>query len=106
MYLFLIPLASVAVLDLVFGSVACPLYSYLEAVAVLERWAKREGYRVSRRSRRNFFRGPHAASWNSEVVFRVILEGQDGLGRVAWLNCGSLYWGIKDPPQVCWDDSP
>ena len=89
---------------------ACPLiccvayevYRHSLAVTVLEQWAKRAGYRVVRRERRNFFRGPYAWTLGGQIVFRVILEDHDGLGSVAWINCGNPAWS-DTTPEVEWD---
>jgi hypothetical protein len=36
------------------------------------------------------------------IVFRVILEDHDGLGSVAWIDCGNLAWSDATP-DVEWD---
>jgi hypothetical protein len=77
--------------------IACPLicwvayevYRHSLAVTVLEQWAKRAGYRVVQRERRHYFRGPYAWMLGGHIVFRVILEDHDGLGSVAWIDCGN-----------------
>jgi hypothetical protein len=109
--------AAVKAVLLIFASVmiACPLiscaayevYCHSLAAAVVEQWAKREGYRVVRRVRRLFFRGPFAWTMpSSHIIFRVTLEDQDGLRSVAWIDCGNLYWGDTAPPEVQWSPGP
>jgi hypothetical protein len=36
------------------------------------------------------------------IVFRVILEDHDGLGSVAWIDCGNPAWS-DTTPEVEWD---
>jgi hypothetical protein len=90
--------------------IACPLISWAayevyrhgRAVNVLEQWAKRADYRLAGRERRNLFRGPYSWTLGGHIVFRVILEDHDGLGSVAWIDCGNPAWS-DTTPEVEWD---
>lgn len=103
MILFLIALSAVPIACLVACFVAATASTHVQAVAVLERWAKREGYRVVRRERRDFFRGPHFGGPGRDIIFKVTVEDRAGVRRVAWVDCGNSFWDDDPRPEVLWD---
>jgi hypothetical protein len=76
-----------------------------QSLLVLEAWAKRDGYRIVRRSFRRFFRGPYSLYPNTQTVFYVTIEDGDGLSRNAWVCCGDQYFGTSDQTEVEWSSA-
>jgi hypothetical protein len=74
---------------------------------LLERWAERNGYRISDADYRNVFRGPFFwTTAKGQTVYRVTVETKGGVRR-GWVRCGSRRLGLlSDHAEVRWDDMP
>ena len=74
---------------------------------ILEAWARGEGYRLLGAERAWLWRGPFwLRSSNSQHVFRIRVEDEDGAVREGYARVGGWFFGIfTDAVAVRWDDA-
>jgi hypothetical protein len=73
--------------------------------SALERWAKENGFRIVRRERRTYFRGPFFwGSSNCQIVYRVEVHGPDAVAKAGWVRIGGYWWPSADRIEVRWDE--
>lgn len=86
------------------GVAAWMIGDHARCATELEAWAKAEGVRIVRRSRRVLFRGPFAWYPSTSTVFVVTVEDHDGLARPAWVCVGdpNLDLGATSGVEVEW----
>src|SRR4051812_21810329 len=91
---------------LVIAVIAYWIFVWSRSLAALEGWAKKEGYRIVRRSYRSFFRGSFSMLPTTYTVFFVTVHDQDDFERDGWVCCGDQYWGAPGEPEVEWRSKP
>jgi hypothetical protein len=80
-------------------------FSWITVPAALDLWAQEAGYRILRRQRRSFFRGPFFWRPNSYfLVYRITVQDRMGLTRTGWVGIGERWWSPPDRIEVRWDE--
>jgi hypothetical protein len=91
---------------IVLGVIALITWNFRRADSILETWADRNGYRIIQKEHRFFAMGPFFwTTSDGQMVYRVVVEDQQGYRRSGWVRCGSWWWGLfTDKAEVRWDD--
>jgi len=73
---------------------------------LLQKWAAENGYQVLQAQLRPFFsKGPFFWSSKSQVVYRIVVQDEQGYERSGWLQLGSYLIGVlSDRANVRWDE--
>jgi hypothetical protein len=88
------------------GLAAWAIGERVRCLATLEAWAKAEGVRIVRRSRRRVLRGPFAWYPSTCAVFVITVEGDDGLPRRAWVSVNApSFTGLAGTDLEWWPES-
>jgi len=73
--------------------------------AILEQWAKKNGYKILHSEYRFVFRGPFF--WNgsnAQTVYYVKVKDKAFNKRSGWVRCGSYWKGLfSDKAEVIWE---
>jgi len=82
------------------------VWHFSRAEAILQRWARDNGYEIVSKEYRWFRRGPFFW-WTSkgQEVFYVTIRTMDGRHRRGWVRCGGWLLGVfSDQADVQWDE--
>lgn len=95
----------VAVLIIVLAT-AYVLWTLKRARDRLNQWAQANSYRIIESDRRSFFRGPYFwRASESQAVFRVTVQDNNGNTRRGWVRIGSYLFGLHSSQVgVTWDE--
>jgi hypothetical protein len=79
------------------------LFAITKANALMDNWAKQNGFVILQKKHLWFSRAPFAAS-GSQLVFRVLIDDH-GQKRSCWLRLGHWQRGMmRDDLAVKWDN--
>jgi hypothetical protein len=73
---------------------------------LLENWAQDNNYELVSAEYRTFFKGPFfwTALTNSQAVYSITVQTDDGQIRSGWTRCGGWWVGLlSDKVEVYWD---
>ncbi len=71
----------------------------------LDRWAKEGGYRIVRRERRMYRKGPFFwGTGNCQIVYRIEVQDRHGTQKSGWVRIGSYWWPDPNRIDVRWDE--
>ena len=89
----------------VFG-IAMMFWHFSRSKAILEDWARENGYTILSRERRYFARGPFFwTTSKGQDVYYVQVRTSDGHTRSGYVKCGGFFAGMmSDAVRVEWDD--
>ncbi|HZS94004.1 MAG TPA: hypothetical protein VFA78_04345 [Chloroflexota bacterium] len=78
------------------------------ARSILDRWARRNGYRIIDREVRLLRRGPFfLTTGQNQEVYRVTVEDGNRRVRRGYVRCGGFLFGLlSDRADVRWDPEP
>ena len=73
---------------------------------LLTKWATENGYQVLQAQVRPLFnKGPFFWSSKAQVVYRIVVQDEQGYERSGWLQLGSPFIGVlSDRANVRWDE--
>jgi hypothetical protein len=78
--------------------------------AILQKWAKENGFEILWRKQKFLVTGPFKWWTNSrnQTIFHLGVRDQSGRERSAWVRCGSYIGGVifSDQIEVRWDEPP